>query len=62
LLLRRPQQFLLRRHLCRSRWNAGGPASTAWRKSVSSDFRQIACTNHAFPRAKLARHLRCAAL
>ena len=37
-------------------------ASGAWRKSVSNAFRQIACKNNAFPRAKLARHLRCAAL
>ena len=36
--------------------------SGAWRKSVSNAFHQIACKNNAFPRAKLARHLRCAAL
>src|SRR2546428_12141315 len=35
---------------------------TAWLKSVPSSFHQIACKNNAFPRAKLARHLRCAAL
>src|SRR5215472_16563733 len=46
----------------RPRQERGWVASTVRRKFVSSSFRQMACKNKAFPRAKLARHLRCAAL